>query len=192
MNYFLFLIVMALCGAGCVGYILLKETSDAEAQQLAGFRGTLESFQTKDKNFREDDAQFSTQLKAVRVKTVGLTKQIQALREIAEGKAKSSQIPLTIRLTKAAKPKPRSNDLGTVTTTDGNTYQDCHLIKVEEDCIVVTYPDGIVEIYYRVMPPALQKRFGFDPRKGQALTDDQVETEEEERQAANDAAGVEF
>ena len=55
--------------------------------------------------------------------------------------------------------------------------------------IVVNDSEGIMEIMYGLMPPDLQKRFGYDPHQAATLTDAQIEYQEEKRQAAAQAAG---
>jgi hypothetical protein len=88
----------------------------------------------------------------------------------------------------AAQPPP-TNNLGTITTQDGRTFQNCRVIKVKTDGIVVSYSEGITEIKYALLPPDLQKKFGFDPRQAAALTQAQLQYQEEQKNAAAQAAG---
>jgi hypothetical protein len=80
-----------------------------------------------------------------------------------------------------------SNDLGTIITSQ-KTYQECHLLNVKANCIVVKYIDGpsqpITEIKYADLRGELQKRFGYDPQLNTNLTPDQIQVAEQQRQAA--------
>jgi hypothetical protein len=57
------------------------------------------------------------------------------------------------------------NDLGTVTLLDGKIYKNCQLVKVDTDGIVVNYSDSVTKLYFNLMPPDLQKKFGYDPHQ---------------------------
>jgi hypothetical protein len=56
-------------------------------------------------------------------------------------------------------------DLGTFTTIDGKTYQEAELLKIESTDIVISSSDGITQVEYAVMPPDMQRKFGWDPQK---------------------------
>ena len=53
----------------------------------------------------------------------------------------------------------------TWTTTDGKTYLDVKVIRVEDDAITVLCKDGGSLIPIFKLSPALQKRFSYDPAK---------------------------
>jgi hypothetical protein len=182
MNYFLFLIVMALCGAGCIGYLLLKEASDAEALQLAGLRGRIEMLVSDNKKVGDENALLTKRMAVLRNAIAGIEKHDQEL-ELVGAKEKAAQDLIAKRL---ATP---SNNLGTITTQDGQTFPDCHLLNVDVHGIFVQDPDGVLEIMFTWMRPAMQKRFGFDPSKGDALTDAQVAYQEAQRKAADQING---
>jgi hypothetical protein len=84
---------------------------------------------------------------------------------------------------------PPGNNLGTITTLDGKTFQNCQLLGVKADRIVINYAGGITEILYGLMSPELQKRFGYDPHQAAGLTEAQIQFQEEQRKAAAQAAG---
>jgi hypothetical protein len=84
---------------------------------------------------------------------------------------------------------PPTNTLGTITTLDGKTFQKCQLLKVDADGIVVNHSEGITKILYGLLPPELQKKFGYDPHQAAALTEAQIQFQEEQRKAAAQAAG---
>ena len=93
-------------------------------------------------------------------------------------------------LAEASKPAPppppptSPNDLGTIATLDGKTYQKCELLKVETDGITINHSAGIIKILYGLLPLDLQKKFGYDPHVTTALTPDQALSLENQRKAA--------
>ncbi len=73
--------------------------------------------------------------------------------------------------------------LGTITALDGKTYTACQLLKINTDSIVISDADGITQVSLNVLPPLTRKLFGFDAKQG-ALSNDQVQLLEQQRQAA--------
>lgn len=92
----------------------------------------------------------------------------------------------------AAPPPPRnvppgeSNQLGTIAIHDGMTYQNAHLLKVDQDGITIKSPYGITKLNFPILPIDLQMRFGFDPMKGDKLPKDKVMAAEQTRRMAGD------
>ena len=75
--------------------------------------------------------------------------------------------------------------MGTIATLDGKNYQNCKLLKVDADGITVDHTEGITKIAFGLLPPDLQKRFGYDPHQMTGLTATQVESLEAQRKAAD-------
>ena len=57
------------------------------------------------------------------------------------------------------------------TTTDGKQYLNVKVVKVEDDAITVVYKEGGALIPMTKLPPALQKRFSYDPDKAKVAAD---------------------
>ena len=57
------------------------------------------------------------------------------------------------------------------TTTDGIRYQDVRVIRVEDDAITIIYKDGGALIPLLKLPPALQKKFDYDPVKAKVAAE---------------------
>ncbi len=51
------------------------------------------------------------------------------------------------------------------TTTDGTKYQNVRVIRVEDDAITILYKDGGALIPLFKLPPDIQERFDYDPKK---------------------------
>jgi hypothetical protein len=78
-----------------------------------------------------------------------------------------------------------SNNLGTITTLDGRTFQNCKVLKVEADGVTFSHDDGITKVLFPLLPPAIQKQFDYDPQKAVAATDAQVRYNEQAAAATN-------
>ncbi len=59
----------------------------------------------------------------------------------------------------------------TWTTTDGKTYLEVKVIRVEDDAITVLCKDGGALIPIFKLNPALQKRFSYDPAKAKVAAE---------------------
>jgi hypothetical protein len=57
------------------------------------------------------------------------------------------------------------------TTSDGTNYQNVRIIRVEDDAITIIYKDGGALIPLFKLPPALQKKFDYDPVKAKAAAE---------------------
>jgi len=193
MNYFLLIIIVGLCGGGYYEYTLLEQKSAADQQQITDLGGKVDTLQSENKTLEDDKAQLTKSVANAQTELSDLTKQVQAAQSaLAEAQAQAVQAakaatPATT--TAAAAPSRPTNNLGTIGTLDGKTFQNCQLLKVQADGIVVNDADGITEIRFGLMPPDLQKRFGYDPHQAATLTEAQIEYQEEQRQAAAQAAG---
>jgi len=51
------------------------------------------------------------------------------------------------------------------TTTDGKTYQEVKVVRVEDDAVTILCKDGGALVPIAKLPPPLQKRFSYDPAK---------------------------
>jgi hypothetical protein len=65
------------------------------------------------------------------------------------------------------------------TTTDGTSYKEVKVIRVEDDAITILYRDGGALIPIFKLPPALQKRFDYDPVKAKAAAEARAKADAE-------------
>lgn len=56
-------------------------------------------------------------------------------------------------------------------TTDGKVYEDVKLVRLDADSVTILDKDGGARIPLAKLPPALQKRFGYDPDLAKAAAD---------------------
>ncbi|MCE0523346.1 MAG: hypothetical protein LV480_10600 [Methylacidiphilales bacterium] len=186
MNYFLSLIIVGLCIGGYYEYSYLQDQSASDLQQISDLSDKIKTLQAENQKLEEQQAKSE---KTALAKIDDLTKQLQeAQKKLGGGQEQDSTNPAAPKSTAPAAPL-LSNNLGTITTQSGKTYPKCQLLKVKADGIVISYSDGITEIMFGLLPPNLQKRFGYDPHQAAALTEAQIEYEEEQRAAAGNQAG---
>jgi hypothetical protein len=192
MNYFLLLVILGICGGSYYEYTTLEQKSAVDLQQITDLGTKIDALQADNQKLEDNKTQLTKSVADAQTKIADLTKQVQDAQS-ALAKAEALQIPKTTpAAVTTTPPKPTTsspNNLGTIATLDGKTYQNCQLLKVKADGIVINDSDGITEIMYGLMPPDLQKRFSYDPHQAAALTDAQIEYQEEQRQAAAQATG---
>jgi len=195
MNYFLMLIILGLCGGGYYEYTVLQKKDAADQQQLSDLGAKIDTLQSDNKKLDDDKTQLKKSMADAQSKITDLTAQIQAAQsELAETKQtvqalQAEKAKAAAAAATPAAPPPPTNSLGTITTQDGKTFQNCLLLKVEADGIVVNHSEGITKMLYRSLPAEMQKKFGYDPLQGTPLTEAQVQFQEAKRQAAAEAAG---
>ena len=71
-----------------------------------------------------------------------------------------------------------ANSLGTLTTLDGRTFTNCKVLKVESDGVTFSHDEGITKVLYPLLPPNVQKQFGYDPKQAVAQADAQVRVDQ--------------
>lgn len=60
-----------------------------------------------------------------------------------------------------------------LTTTDGKTYKEVTVTKVEPDGLSIAHETGTVKVLFTKLPEALQREHGFDPAKADAYAKEQ-------------------
>ena len=65
------------------------------------------------------------------------------------------------------------------TTTDGTSYKDVKVIRVEDDAVTILTKDGGALVPIFKLPPALQKRFDYDPVKAKAAAEARAKADAE-------------
>jgi hypothetical protein len=197
MNYFLILlVVVGILGGGYYEYTSLQDESIDYQRKIAEQRDKLDYLEAKNKQY-EDDKTLLTRAKwdEAQAKIADLTKQVQTVQAALDQEKKNEADAAAAAAAASAAnstnqapvapppPPPPSNKLGTIVTTDGKTYTNCVLMKVDPDGIVINDSDGITKVLYALMSPELQKRFDFDPKQG-PLTQEQVDILEIKRKAS--------
>jgi beta-glucanase (GH16 family) len=68
-------------------------------------------------------------------------------------------------------------------TTDGKTYREVKVVKVDDDAVTILDADGGALVPLASLSPALQKQFHFDPAKAKAAADRREAEEQASQQA---------
>jgi hypothetical protein len=186
MNYFLLLLLVGVCCGGYYEYTVLQQNSIADQQQITDLGTKIDALKADNKKLEDDKDQLTKGAADAQTTIADLTKQIQDAK-VALVQAKPQVVAPPNANPPGATATPSTlpgNNLGTITTLDGKTFKNCQLLKVDADGIVVNHSEGIMKILFGLMPPDLQKRFGYDPHQAAALTEAQIEYQEEQRKAA--------
>ncbi len=186
MQYFLLVIILGLGAGGYFEYTVLQKQLEADNQQIAGQSEKIDALQAENKKVEEDKTALTKSVADAQAKIADLTRQVQdAQTALAAAKAAAASAASSKTTAAAPAPPPRpTNDLGTITLLDGKSYQNCHLLRVKTDGIVVSDTQGITELSFVVLSADLQKKFDYDPHQAVFLTDAQVQTLEAQRKAA--------
>lgn len=65
------------------------------------------------------------------------------------------------------------------TTTDGKSYQDVKVIKVDPDVVTILHRDGGASVPLATLPSYLQTRFKYEPAKAQAAAAARAQADQE-------------
>lgn len=191
MNYFLMLVILLLGCGGFYEYNLLNARHEGDEQRLTDLGAQVDTLKDQNTKLTADNAQLTKSATESQTELADLTKQVQDAQSalaVEKQKEAAAQTPAVASVSNPI-PTPGTNNLGTFGTLDGKVYPNSQLMKVQADCIVVSYTGGITQIAFSLMQPEMQKRFGFDPKVAFALTADQVAVQEQKRKAAGATAG---
>jgi len=174
MNYFLILIIL---GLGWGGFYEYNQMVQQNARDKQEFQDTINSkmahLQDENTKLQVENAELKKDLADAKAKMGPAT----------NGATPSNPTNgLSAVMAAPAPPKVPlpSNNLGIFAATDQRRYENCHLLKVRSDGIVISCTQGVIELKWKLLPPQLQQRFGYDYHVGY-LPDDQVETMEQQR-----------
>jgi hypothetical protein len=167
MNFFLLLIILCMGGGGYYEYTLLQ-------QQLTDLDSKVVDLETKNKELQDDKDKLTKTVTDDEAKFASATSPTPAPAAAPAAAAPAAKAPVL------------SNLLGNITTLDGKSYQNCRLLKVDPDGIVVNHSDGILKINFGLLPPDMKTRFGYNPAAGPNLPDDMVVKMNQMQQAAGD------
>jgi hypothetical protein len=156
MNYFLMIIII-----GMAGFAYYQHNQDE--QQVTSLQQQISDLQDKAKSTA------ATQTTAI----VHPAPTPMPVVQVVAPEAHSSAIDEAAHAATTAATS-NSNNLGSITTLDGRTFQNCKVLKVESDGVTFSHDEGITKILYPFLPPSLQKQFGYDPQQAAANADAEV------------------
>jgi hypothetical protein len=195
-QYVLFFLLVAVAGGGSyiVFYTQPKEidadtkTKDADTATKAGLQkdiaGLTTDRETLGKELAKDQAQMTdlrSQLETLKA-TIEQEKTDAAQAATDATEARAAADKTTKEVEALLHPPMPTNDLGTIVTVDRKTYQNCGLMKVQANGVIISSAQGTVQIFFPFLPAELQGRFGYDPAKPGDLSVSQVNYQESIRQ----------
>jgi hypothetical protein len=173
---FLLCLILVIVGAGAYyEYDHEQRTSAGFDHQLSVEQQQVETLRATNQKLQDEKSHLTSNIADAQIQMVSLNTRL------ASEQKSSAPAPLT---TAPPASQPNSNNLGTIVTLTGSTYQNCLLLKVEPDGITFNHSQGITKVPFSFLTPDLQKRFGFDPQKEASLDEDTVRYQEQLRQAA--------
>jgi hypothetical protein len=174
MNYFLLLIILCMCG----GFYYIH---GQDQQQIVVLQKQVDDLSVKSAAVVAAQARAQTTQPRAPVIT------IPAVAVLLPDTSRSAAIDTAAA---AATTAQTANSLGTITTLDGKTYQDCKILKVEADGITFSHAEGITKVLFPMLRPEVQKQYGYDPQKAVAETAAQINYQQSTQQAASAAAST--
>jgi hypothetical protein len=187
MNYFLVAIVIGMAGFAYYQHNQDEQQIAALQQQLSDSKSAPASHPAALSVVSPDTSTPSPATSPVpAVANVGpATAPLLAIKVVAPS-SNSSAVDEAANAAKVAATS-NSNNLGTITTLDGRTFQNCKVLKVEADGVTFSHDDGITKILFPLLPPAVQKQFDYDPQKAVAQAGAQARYDEQQAAATNAA-----
>ena len=187
MNYFLTLIIILLGTGGYYEYGQLQQKIAADQQQIIELTDKADKLGAENTKLTGEMTELTRSVTDAQAQVTGINLQLQSAQNaLADAKRALAQAQMAAapQQSPAPAPPPSPNNLGAITTVDGKTYMNCQLLKVQADGIVVSHSQGILKLAYPLLPPEVQKKFGYDSHVSLTLTDDEVQALEDQRKAA--------
>ncbi len=176
----LLLLILLVAGEGVYFEYTQQTQIDAGIQiQLTSWQGIVNGLEAENRdltNTKNAILKQTTALEAGIEKSSAEIAQAQALMTAAEKQKADEEA-------KKASADRIDPNLGTIATTDGRTFQNCQLLKIEADGITFNHADGITKVLFPRLSPEFQKKFGYDPQ-AEAARQAAQQRYEEQLQAA--------
>jgi cell division protein FtsB len=195
----LLLVAISLGAGGYYEYNRQNEEILARQQAIPLLIKTVSQLQANADDLQTGNKSLTKELADVQGKVSDLTSQIAAAKsnldqmKSATEEFKKTTDEATMAADKAKRatdailhPPPPTNNLGTIVTRNGKTYDTCGLLKVEANDIIIHSSTGVISIFYTFLPANLQSKFGYNPMKPGDLAASQVKFEEKIRIEAGD------
>jgi hypothetical protein len=178
MNLLLFLILLITGEAAYYEYTTEQRTTAGFVSQLAEQQTKMDALQAHNTELKDEKKQLGTTIS--QAQAIAAQQEKQAAQN--EANPGSPGAPASVQ---SSGPSTFLNiNIGTITTLLGKTYENCKLLKVQPDGVVISHSQGIVKVPFSYMTPDLQKRFGYDPNKAAAENEANLKYQEQMRAAA--------
>lgn len=196
MNYFLLLVIVGVCGGSYYMYTNDQEQIASLQQEIAGLKGhgsvqavapaatlaTVTPLATV-APLSTTPAPASAPATVAPVTTTAPLP-VTTVAPVVGGPGHSDAIDSAANAAVAA---ANGSSIGTITTLDHKTYTNCKVLKVEKDGVTFNHDEGITKILYPMMPPDLQKQFGYTPEAAVAETEAEIRARQQAAATTNPA-----
>ena len=195
MKYLLILLTLLACAGAYYEHTLLANRDAGNQQQISDLQSKVDTLQSDGKKLEDEKEELDKSVADDQAKIADLTAQLGAAQKAAadakkqaDDATKALQAELAREKAAPAPAAKPTNYLGTIVTQNGKTFQNCTMLKADADGITVNSTAGISKLIYGILPPELQKKFGYDPHAAAKLSEAQVQYLEQQIEAA-EAAG---
>lgn len=190
MKLLLFLILVTVGEAAYFEYTVQQQTSGGFQHWTAGWQAELATLQGKNKQLTDTHDYLRKTISATEIRIEMLTDQLRGVPGSNPSAVRVGQAGTTWTPAAPAAPIPAvGENIGTVTTLSGQSFQNCQLLKVEPDGITFNHTEGITKVLYRNLSLDIQKRFGVDPQSTAAAEAAKIRYQEQLQQAGTPAGG---
>jgi hypothetical protein len=184
-NLLLYFLLLVTGGAAYYEYTTQAQTTPGFQTQIDAWHAKINALQDDNKKLKAEQTALDQQAAAAKSNLDQLNTILATTQKGLEDATASEKEREDAAAKVAAAAMPvNTNALGTITTLLGQTYKNCQLLKVEANGITISHADGITQVPYVYMRPALQRRFGYDPEKAATLDEAQIRYQEQLRQAS--------
>ncbi|MGH9592721.1 MAG: hypothetical protein ACRD5L_06495 [Bryobacteraceae bacterium] len=190
MKLLLFLILVTVGEVAYFNYTVQQQTSGGFQHRLGDWQDELSALQGKNKQLTDTHDYLRKTISATEIRIEMLTDQLKGVpgsnpSAVRIGRSDEAWTPAA-----PAAPIPAvGENIGTVTTLSGQTFENCQLLKVEPDGITFNHTEGITKVLYRNLSLDLQKRFGVDPQSTATAEAAKVRYQEQLQQAGTGTGG---
>ncbi len=186
MNYFFIVIILALGAGGYYEYTTLQQEIVADQQNQTDLHTRIDALQADNQKLQDNQVKLIKSTADAQAQAADLARQLQGGQvsptQMAGAPSTTGAAATTGGVTSTGLP-----DMTTISTLDGKTYTACKILKLKADGIIISYSGGITEIAFALMPPLLQKTFGYDPHQAAAQTQAQIDYQTQQQKAATQA-----
>jgi hypothetical protein len=164
MNLLLVLALVTAAGVAYFEYTVEQQTSAGFQKQTAAWQSQLDSLKMDNRELKDAKTQVDVRIDDAQSQVAKLSAQA------SQGQPATNTASATPTTTAAA-PAPAAPtaalqvgaSLGTITSSSGDVFLNCKLLKIETDGVTFSHATGIRKLLFTDMTTDDQKRFGYDP-----------------------------
>jgi hypothetical protein len=207
MNYFLLFVILGVCGGAYYMYTTDQQKTAALTAEVIDLQGKLKAAGVNPNSADSTPPTVApsngsaTSIQNETIPTIGPSTTPAPPPTVAPSVPAAPPAVATVHQTdsdthasaidaaaNAATAAANGTNIGTITTLDHHTYTNCRVLKVEQDGVTFSHDDGITKILFPMLPPDVQKQFGYTPQAAVAQTEAQIramQDQQNNQQATN-------